>query len=95
MLAYMQTRSIPGPWPVGERLLECIGNSQNRKTRGSYRTARRLSDELKADWYANSIEDPRPQPHRQRGQEAALKGLELALFAGSKDQHYLWDSHRR
>jgi len=25
MLAYMQTRSIPGPWPVGEYLLVCIG----------------------------------------------------------------------
>ena len=34
MLAYMQTRAIPGPWPAGERLLVCVSTSSARRAAG-------------------------------------------------------------
>jgi two-component system, OmpR family, sensor histidine kinase KdpD len=83
MLAYMQTRSIPGPWPVGERLLVCIGNSQTLNER-VVRTGRRLADELKADWYAIYIETPAHNRLSRKARQEALKGIELASSLGAK-----------
>ena len=54
MLAYMQTRSIPGPWPAGERLLVCVG--PNPLGERLVRSARRLADELGAEWSAIYVE---------------------------------------
>jgi two-component system sensor histidine kinase KdpD len=54
MLAYMQTRAIPGPWPAAERLLVCVGSSPLSER--LVRTARRLADELKAEWTAIYVE---------------------------------------
>ena len=54
MLAYMQTRSIPGPWPAGERLLVCVGS--NPLGERLVRSARRLADELGAEWSAIYVE---------------------------------------
>ncbi len=56
MLSYMETRAIPGPWPAGERLLVCI--SPGTVSERLIRTARRLADELKAEWYAVYVETP-------------------------------------
>jgi two-component system sensor histidine kinase KdpD len=52
--AYMQTRSIPGPWPVNERLLVCVSYSPFSER--LVRAARRLADELGAEWQAVYIE---------------------------------------
>jgi two-component system sensor histidine kinase KdpD len=57
MLSYMETRAIPGPWPVGERLLVCI--TPGAVSERLIRTTRRLADELKAEWYAIYVETPR------------------------------------
>src|SRR5574341_790011 len=54
MLAYMQTRAIPGPWPAAERLLVCISPSPMAER--LVRSARRLADELNAEWTAVYIE---------------------------------------
>lgn len=83
MLAYMRTRSIPGPWPVGERLLVCIGNSHTLNER-VVRTGRRLADELKADWYAIYIETPAHNRLSRKARHEALKGIELASSLGAK-----------
>ena len=56
MRAYMQTRAIPGPWPAGERLLVCVSSSPLSER--LVRTARRLADELKAEWFAVYVETP-------------------------------------
>jgi len=54
MLAYMETQAIPGPWPAGEHLLVCISpGSLNERL---VRTARRLADELNAEWQAIFVE---------------------------------------
>ena len=60
MRAYMQTQSIPGPWPAGERLLVCI--SPGALSERLIRTARRLADELNAEWYRHIMSK---HPNRQ------------------------------
>lgn len=56
MLDYMGKRAIPGPWPATERLLVCI--SPGAVSERLVHTARRLADELKAEWYAVFVETP-------------------------------------
>jgi two-component system sensor histidine kinase KdpD len=56
MRAYMQTQSIPGPWPAGERLLVCIG--EGTLSERLVRTTRRMADQLKAEWYCVYVETP-------------------------------------
>jgi two-component system sensor histidine kinase KdpD len=56
MRAYMETRAIAGPWPAAERLLVCV--SPGTLSERLVRTARRLADELKAEWCALYVETP-------------------------------------
>jgi two-component system sensor histidine kinase KdpD len=83
MLEYMQERSIPGPWPAGERLLVCIGNSQTLNER-LVRTGRRLADEIQAEWYAIYVETPAHNRLSRKARQQALKGIELASTLGAK-----------
>ncbi len=54
MRSYMQTQAIPGPWPAAERLLVCI--SPSPLSEKLIRAARRLADELNAEWFALNVE---------------------------------------
>lgn len=83
MLEYMKIRSIPGPWPVGETLLVCIGNSKTLNER-LIRTGRRLADELKAEWYAIYVETPAHSRLSRKDRMEAMRGLELAAKMGAK-----------
>jgi two-component system sensor histidine kinase KdpD len=83
MLEYMQSRSIPGPWPAGERLLVCIGNSQTLNER-LVRTGRRLADEIHAEWFALYVETPAHSRLSRRARQQALRGIELASSLGAK-----------
>ena len=83
MLEYMQERSILGPWPAGERLLVCIGNSLTLNER-LVRTGRRLADEIKAEWYAIYVETPAHNRLSRKARQQALKGIELASTLGAK-----------
>jgi len=56
MLDYMGRRAIPGPWPASERILVCI--SPGAVSERLIRSARRLADELKAEWFALYVETP-------------------------------------
>ena len=56
MRSYMQTRAIPGPWHATERLLVCI--SPSPLSERLIRSARRLADELSAEWMAIYVETP-------------------------------------
>ncbi len=56
MLDYMGIRSIPGPWPANERLL--VGLSPKTANERLIRSARRLADEMKAEWFAVYVETP-------------------------------------
>ena len=80
MLVYMQTRSIPGPWPAGERLLVAVSGSPLSER--LVRTTKRLADELKADWMALYIETPREAGNPEL-REQAMGNLALAERLGA------------
>jgi two-component system sensor histidine kinase KdpD len=56
MLDYMRARAIAGPWSAGERLLVCV--SPSTLSERLVRSARRLADELNAEWIALHVETP-------------------------------------
>ena len=50
LLEQMQARAIPGPWAAGERILVCV--SEDPRSAGLVRHAKRLADRLHAPWTA-------------------------------------------
>lgn len=81
MLAYMTTRGISGPWPVAERLLVAVGPSPQSER--LVRTARRLADELRAEWLALYIETP-ATAQDPAARDRAAANLALAERLGAK-----------
>ncbi len=82
MRAYMETRAIPGPWPAAERLLVCISSSPFSER--LVRTARRLADELKAEWYAVYVETPGDAGMSPAKADQITRILQLAEELGAK-----------
>jgi len=81
MLAYMQTRSIPGPWPVGEKLLVCIGPGPLAER--LIRTARRQADRINAPWCALYVETATHHRLSQDAKEQVGRSLVLAEKLGA------------
>jgi two-component system sensor histidine kinase KdpD len=81
MLDYMGKRSIPGPWPAAERLLVCV--SPGAVSERLIRTARRLADELKAEWYAIYVETPHQSRISTQQQDRIDRMLRLAEDLGA------------
>jgi two-component system sensor histidine kinase KdpD len=82
MLDYMGKRAIPGPWPAGERLLVCI--SPGAISERLVRTARRLADQLKAEWYAVFVETPGHARLSPKQRDRVDRMLRLAEELGAK-----------
>ncbi len=82
MRAYMRTRAIPGPWPASERLLVCI--SPGALGERLIRTARRLADELSAEWFAIYVETPDQARISQEQRDQVAGSLRLAEELGAK-----------
>jgi two-component system, OmpR family, sensor histidine kinase KdpD len=82
MLDYMERRAIPGPWPAGERLLVCV--SPGAVSERLIRTARRLADELKAEWYAIHVETPQQAGMSTEQRDRVDRMLRLAEELGAK-----------
>ena len=82
MMDYMGKRSIPGPWPAAERLLVCI--SPGAVSERLIRTARRLADELKAEWFAIYIETPQQYRLSSEQLDRVDRMLRLAEDLGAK-----------
>ena len=78
----METRAIPGPWPVTERLLVCASGSPFSEK--LIRTTRRLADELKAQWYTVYIETPSLARQQQENRERVWRDLRLAESLGAE-----------
>lgn len=82
MVSYMQTKSIPGPWPAGDRILVCL--SSHPLGERLVRSGRRLADDLGAEWYVVFVETPghlhMPVENRLRIQQ----NLRLAEELGAK-----------
>ena len=87
---YMQTRAIPGPWPVTERLMVCVSSS-NLSER-LIRTTRRLADEINAEWFAVYVETA-AQPDLSRVHQARItKTLQLAEELGAHSRRLVGHS---
>jgi two-component system sensor histidine kinase KdpD len=82
MRSYMQTRSIPGPWHAGERLLVCI--SPSPLSERLIRSARRLADELKAEWMAIYVETPQLAAISAEKRERVARILRQAEELGAR-----------
>ncbi len=82
MLDYMGKRAIPGPWPAGERLLVCV--SPGAVSERLIRAARRLADELKAEWYAIFVETPQQIRMSTEQRDRVDRMLGLAEELGAK-----------
>ena len=82
MRAYMRTSAISGPWPASERLLVCI--SPGALGERLIRTARRLADELKAEWFAVYVETPDQARISQEQRDQVARSLRLAEELGAR-----------
>src|SRR6185295_15018415 len=60
LLEHMRARAISGPWAAGDRILVCV--SEDPRSAGLVRYARRLADRLHAPWTALHVETRRA-PH--------------------------------
>jgi two-component system sensor histidine kinase KdpD len=81
MRAYMETRSIAGPWPAAEQLLVCVSGSPYSEK--LIRTTRRLADEMKAHWHTVYIETPGGGRHLRENRERVWRDLRLAETLGA------------
>ncbi|HVO77410.1 MAG TPA: DUF4118 domain-containing protein [Methanomassiliicoccales archaeon] len=83
VLEYMRMRAIAGPWPVKEKLLVCVGNTKELNER-LIRNAKRLADELRAEWFAIYVETPAGITFGRSSKTEGMRALEMAAKAGAK-----------
>ncbi len=82
MRAYMRTSRISGPWPASDRLLVCI--SPGALGERLIRTARRMADQLKAEWFAVYVETPAQAGLSQEQRDQVAHSLRLAEQLGAR-----------
>jgi two-component system, OmpR family, sensor histidine kinase KdpD len=82
MRAYMESRSIAGPWPVAQRLLVCVSGSPFSER--LIRTTRRLADETRAPWHMVYIETPGGSRHARENRERVWRDMRLAESLGAQ-----------
>jgi two-component system sensor histidine kinase KdpD len=82
MRLYMRTRLIPGPWPASERLLVCL--SPEGLGERLVRTARRLAEELNAEWFVLYVETSGDARLSQEGRDQVARSLRLAEQLGAR-----------
>ncbi|MFZ1042484.1 MAG: sensor histidine kinase KdpD [Anaerolineales bacterium] len=82
MRSYMQNQAIAGPWAAAERLLVCI--SPNPMGERLIRSARRLADELNAEWTAVYVQTPHDSTLPQQKRDMATNSLRLAEELGAR-----------
>jgi two-component system sensor histidine kinase KdpD len=81
MLAYMQTRSIPGPWAAGEHILVSV--SSGPLSERLVRTARRQADRIGSPWTAIYVETPAHHRLSKESKEQLARTLQLAEKLGA------------
>jgi two-component system sensor histidine kinase KdpD len=82
MRAYMEEKSISGPWPTGERLLVWI--SPDTASSNLVRNARRLAVQMGAEWFAVQVETPASIHMTAQQREGLTGSLRLAEQLGGK-----------
>jgi two-component system sensor histidine kinase KdpD len=83
MRQYLQTYSTPGIFPVTQPLLVCISGSPHSEH--LIRTARRLAEELKTEWYALYVETAENDKLTQENRERIWRELRRAESLGAKE----------
>jgi two-component system sensor histidine kinase KdpD len=82
LLDEMQAHAISGPWPVGERVLVCIG--EDPRSAGLVRYAKRLADRLHGSWAALYIESRRSLQLDEVARDRVADTLRLATGLGGE-----------
>jgi two-component system sensor histidine kinase KdpD len=82
MRDYMERRAIPGPWAAKDRLMVAV--SSHPVSERLVRAARRLSEELDAEWFAVNVETPNRMKFSPTHSERVLHALSLAESLGAK-----------
>ena len=76
LLEQMQARAISGPWAAGERILVCV--SEDPRSAGLVRYAKRLADRLRAPWTALCIETRRSLQFSEEERDRIAQTMRLA-----------------
>jgi two-component system sensor histidine kinase KdpD len=82
MRAYMESKSIPGPWPAAERLLVFI--SSESADANLVRSARRMAAQLNAEWFVVRVETAQNLILSQEQREKLASTLQLAEKLGAQ-----------
>ncbi len=82
LLSRMQARAIPGPWAAAERVLVCV--SEDPRSAGLVRYAKRLADRLHAAWTVLYVETRRSQQLTEEERDRIADTLRLAEMLGAE-----------
>jgi two-component system, OmpR family, sensor histidine kinase KdpD len=82
LLTEMQARAIQGPWAAGERILVCI--SDDARSAGLVRYAKRLADRLHGPWIALYVEGRRSLQLSEEERDRVADTLRLAEALGGE-----------
>jgi two-component system, OmpR family, sensor histidine kinase KdpD len=82
LLSHMQAHAIPGPWAAGERVVVCV--SEDAKSAGLVRYAKRLADRLHAPWTALCVEGRRSLQLSEEERDRIADTLRLAQRLGGE-----------
>ncbi|HET7020920.1 MAG TPA: sensor histidine kinase KdpD [Xanthobacteraceae bacterium] len=82
LLTHMQAHAIPGPWAAGERVLVCI--SEDPRSAGLVRYAKRLADRLHAPFTALCVETRRSLQWSEVERDRVADTLRLAEALGGE-----------
>ncbi len=82
LLTHMQAHAIQGPWAAGERILVCI--SEDPRSAGLVRYAKRLADRLHAPFTALHVETRRSLQFSEEARDRIADTLRLAEALGGE-----------
>jgi two-component system sensor histidine kinase KdpD len=81
LLTHMQAYAIPGPWAAGDRVLVCA--SEDPRSPGLVRYAKRLADRLRAPWIALHVESRRTAQISEAARDRIADTMRLAESLGA------------
>jgi two-component system, OmpR family, sensor histidine kinase KdpD len=76
LLEHMRARAIFGPWAAGDRILVCV--SEDPRSSGLVRYAKRFADRLHAPWTALHVRSRRSQQLKEAERDRIARTLRLA-----------------
>ncbi|AWN54591.1 sensor histidine kinase KdpD [Methylobacterium sp. 17Sr1-1] len=82
LVTHMRAHAIPGPWAAGERVLVCV--SEDPRSAGLVRYAKRLADRLRAPFTALTVESRRSAQLSEAERDRIADTLRLAERLGGE-----------